>query len=119
MKPAVDDEIRIVASRHYYTLPEGEGDEILLSIAQPVQDESGYYRCAYRFTGAVQMHRYAHSVDELGALITALVMAGTDLDFINEEQYGGRLQWDAGAAASSVPTIRDNWPLGRPHSETS
>ena len=103
----------VIATRRYYTAPEGEGEEILLSIERPFQDESGYFRCVYRFTGAVQRDRWAAGVDELSALIYALSMAGTELQGFDDEKFGKKLIWDAGPASGSLPTVSDNWPFNK------
>ncbi len=100
----------VIATRRYYTEPEGEGDEIVLSFERPVQEESGYFRCVYRFTGAIKRERWAGGADGLDALMSALAMAGTDLDHIDAERYGNKLMWDFGKANNSLPTIEDHWP---------
>ena len=87
------------------------GDEIVLSFERPCQGEPGSFRCRYRFSGAIEKDRTAFGGDELHSLIIALAMAGSDLELIAQEKYGGKLYWEAGEAKSSLPTIRDSWPF--------
>jgi len=84
----------VIATRRYYTEPEGEGDEIVLSIERPFQDESGYFRCVYRFTGALRTDRWAAGADELDSLMSALSMAGP-------------------LTNDSLPPIEDHWPFAK------
>ena len=106
-----DDENTLIASRRYYIAPEGQGDQVVVSIAKPFRDEGGYFRCGYVFSGSTKIERYASGVDELHAILMALAMAGTDLEQLNVDKYGSKLVWEAGPAKSSLPTIRDHWPF--------
>src|ERR1017187_10410572 len=96
----------LVATRRYYAGPSSEDCVIVVSIRQSFKDDTGYCECAYQFDGAEQRTRSASGIDELGALINALAMIGTDLEHLNRQKYGGRLRWVGGAADSSLPTIR-------------
>src|SRR2546430_2976991 len=99
----------VIASRRYYLGPEAKGLEIILSIEQPFQDESGYFQCGYRFVGAEDKIRYAAGGDGMHALIMALAQVGSLLQYLNEHKYEGKLRWDGGLAESSLPTVRDHW----------
>jgi hypothetical protein len=101
----------VIASRRYYSEPEGSGLTFLVSFERPSQDEPGSFQCRYIFSGAEQLQRCAYGVDELHALIVAFAMAGSDLEAIAQDRYGGKLYWEAGPAMSSLPTLRDNWPF--------
>jgi hypothetical protein len=98
----------VILTRRYFS--DSPELELIVSIEQPFQDESGYFRCNYHFGGADQRSRFVNGVDEMDALLTAFSMAGTELHFLNIEKFGGKLQWDAGPAESSLPTIGDHWP---------
>jgi hypothetical protein len=107
----VDDLTTIILTRRYYTEPPDGDLEVIVSFGRPVREISGYHGCTYRFSGDHEVTRYAGGADEIDALISALEMAGTYLEHLNEHKYGGRLQWDFGSAKSSLPTISNRWPL--------
>jgi len=103
----------IIATRRYYADPTSEEPEVIVSLERPFQSEPGFCRCIYHLTGIKQVTRYSEGVDEFHALVSALAMAGTDLQYLNEQSYGGMLRWDGGPAESSLPTTRDHWPFNK------
>jgi hypothetical protein len=106
-----EEDYPVIASRRYYADPAADGLEIVVSIEQPFQDESGYFECGYRILGAENKIRYAAGGDGIHALIMALAQAGSLLQYLNEQKYDGKLRWDGGPAESSLPTVRDHWPF--------
>jgi hypothetical protein len=105
------DRTAAIATRRYFLDPGIEPPTLSIAIGKPEADELGYTKCSYTFSGAINRTQFASGVDEIHALVSALAMAGTDLDCLNQEMFGGKLQWEAGPATSSLPTIRDHWPF--------
>ena len=102
---------RVIAERTYYVEgPDRARQEIIVAIREPYQEESGYYQCGYSVDPpGVERGRFCAGVDAIQALVGAIEMAGTDLQFMNSEKYGGKLAWDAGPAEGSLPAIADGW----------
>jgi hypothetical protein len=104
----------VIATRRYFVELVSHRIELILTIERPFESQPGFFRCIYRLRGDEERTRYSEGVDELDALISTLSLAGTDLQYLNQQKYEGKLRWEAGPADSSLPTIRDHWPFSKP-----
>ena len=84
----------IIATRRLINL-EASDKEILVLLGKPKpsEDSLGYY-CAFQILGiGEEKIKYAKGVDAIQAVQSAMLLIGTNLEFLNQ-QLGGKLRWE-------------------------
>src|SRR5689334_16196331 len=101
----------MIAERRYY-LEENPGSPVIvLQVFHPDQTENDYPRCIFRLlTEGRAQEAEVSSVDSIGCIATALIVAGRNIAGLNEAVYHNKLRWEGSSADGDIglPTIENS-----------